>query len=70
MAKQAAENLAKYEKIVPKLAEVKKKIKRRKDWESFINKAHRDFASAESTWVANRQQTITTVPCSAALRKA
>lgn len=57
-AKQAAEDFAKYEELVPMLAEVKKKLKRREDWESFINRAHRDFAAAESKWVANRQQLI------------
>lgn len=57
-AKQAAADLAKYKELVPQLEEAKKKLKRRKDWESFINQAHRDFTAAESTWIKNRQQTI------------
>jgi hypothetical protein len=57
-AKQAAADLTKYKEIVPKLDEAKKQLERRKDWESFINKAHRDFATAESTWIQNRQQKI------------
>ncbi len=57
-AKQAAADLTRYKELVPQLEEVKKQLKRRKDWESFINKAHRDFAAAESTWITNRQQKI------------
>ena len=57
-AKQAAADLTTYKELVPRLEEARKQLKRRKEWESFINKAHRDFAAAESTWIRNRQQKI------------